>query len=147
MKFRKQFSMADAIGKEDPETATISSEVATADREAVLQEWTRDEVAIMNREAVPEEQTGDNGKAQHFYSSKASKMKQIKEQQRALDEEAAPPFGLIAPARAPREQATVPASIGSSEAQQTEGHDRSWAGYIVASLGCCTSTGRRQGLR
>eukprot|EP00933_Yihiella_yeosuensis_P076162 TRINITY_DN857_c8_g1_i2.p1 TRINITY_DN857_c8_g1~~TRINITY_DN857_c8_g1_i2.p1 ORF type:complete len:138 (-),score=26.64 TRINITY_DN857_c8_g1_i2:173-586(-) len=93
-------------------------------------------------------------RAQSFYSARASKMMQIRDQQRALDQapSSAGPTGLVPAARIPRGQATVPASIQGSDPSvdaslEPQREEMGLFRYFFMTIGCCASTGRRDGLR
>eukprot|EP00930_Biecheleria_cincta_P083245 TRINITY_DN72855_c0_g1_i1.p1 TRINITY_DN72855_c0_g1~~TRINITY_DN72855_c0_g1_i1.p1 ORF type:complete len:149 (+),score=41.30 TRINITY_DN72855_c0_g1_i1:91-537(+) len=125
-------------GEDDPEERSGEQETAATASEKIHE----------CGEDNPEERSGEKDKAQTLYCARASRMKQIKEQQRALDEEMAPLPGLVAPGRAPREQALVPASIepeAPEHGRRTQ--DGSWRRYIFESIACCASSGRHNGYR
>ncbi|CAK9042341.1 unnamed protein product [Durusdinium trenchii] len=81
---------------------------------------------------------------QTAYSSRAEKMRQIRNQQQALDQDKTPP-GLMPAGRPPRAQVTIPASIEPLTSEPEP--ERSTWGRFLFTVACCTSAGRRDGYR
>eukprot|EP00931_Biecheleriopsis_adriatica_P018592 TRINITY_DN12982_c1_g1_i1.p1 TRINITY_DN12982_c1_g1~~TRINITY_DN12982_c1_g1_i1.p1 ORF type:complete len:126 (-),score=18.79 TRINITY_DN12982_c1_g1_i1:91-414(-) len=107
---------------------------------------------MASKEEAPSDDGGPSGtQVSAVYSSRAEKMKQIRDQQRALDQAPTPtPPGLIAAGRAPRGQATIPASIEPLRPEPLKEEEVTWfgrLGYMLYSVSCCASSGRRDGHR